>query len=32
MTDIDWKQNFGSRCDVNCGIELQTKGRAITRN
>jgi anaerobic selenocysteine-containing dehydrogenase len=31
MTDTDWKQNVCSLCYVNCGIEVQTEGWAITR-
>jgi anaerobic selenocysteine-containing dehydrogenase len=31
MTDTDWKQNACSLCYVNCGIEVQTEGRAFTR-
>lgn len=31
MTDTDWTQNSGNLCYGNCGIEVQTKGRAITR-
>jgi anaerobic selenocysteine-containing dehydrogenase len=30
-TDADWKQNACSLCYVNCGIEVKTEGRAITR-
>ncbi len=32
MTDTDWKQDACGLCYVNCGIEVQTGGRAITRN
>ncbi|HTC79899.1 MAG TPA: molybdopterin oxidoreductase, partial [Acidimicrobiia bacterium] len=28
---MNWKQNACSLCYVNCGIEVQTEGRAITR-
>jgi anaerobic selenocysteine-containing dehydrogenase len=31
MTLADWKQNACSLCYVNCGIEVQTDGRTITR-
>ncbi len=31
MTDAEWKQNACSLCYVNCGIEVKTEGRAITR-
>src|SRR2546427_5734138 len=28
---MNWKQNACSLCYVNCGIEVKTEGRAITR-
>ena len=31
MAPGPWKQNACSLCYVNCGIEVQTEGRAITR-
>ncbi len=31
MDDAGWKQNACSLCYVNCGIEVKTEGRAITR-
>lgn len=31
MSDADWKQNACGLCYVNCGIEVKTEGRAITR-
>ena len=31
MTPADWKPNACSLCYINCGIEVQTEGRAITR-
>jgi anaerobic selenocysteine-containing dehydrogenase len=31
MTDQEWKQNACNLCYVNCGIEVKTDGRSITR-
>jgi anaerobic selenocysteine-containing dehydrogenase len=31
VTQAGWKSNACSLCYVNCGIEVQTEGRAITR-
>ena len=31
VTQVEWKPNACSLCYVNCGIEVQTEGRAITR-
>src|SRR3954452_21453530 len=31
MTSADWKTTACSLCYVNCGLEVQTEGRLITR-